>query len=145
MKKLIIIAIAFVSLQAIAQDRQKGSREVRKERIQDLTPEELAQLKTKKMTLHLDLDERQQNKIYDLVLEQVKVRKAKLESRKGEDKKELTKEERLELANEKLDAQIAFKKQMKSVLSDEQYEKFEKSFSRTNKRKMKSSRKKQKH
>ena len=84
MKKIFVIAIAFVSLQAVAQKREGNHKnEMRKERhFKDMSAEDLAQLKTKKMTLHLDLDDAQKSKVYNLVLEQVKQRKSKLASKK---------------------------------------------------------------
>ncbi|MDT0559078.1 hypothetical protein RM697_10485 [Ichthyenterobacterium sp. W332] len=134
MKKLIIIAIAFVSLQTIAQEHHnRRGDDTRKEQFKDMNPEELAQLKTKHMTLRLDLDDSQQDKVYALLLEQTKARKEKAESLKGKEKKELSKDEKLKMANDRLDAQIAFKKEMKIVLNEEQYKKFERSTKRKGK------------
>lgn len=122
MKKLILIAIALIGLQATAQ--QRGMQ-----RFNNLTPEEAATLQTKKMTLHLDLTEDQQEKVYDIHLKNATVRKAKMEAmkaqRQSEDFKRPTKEERLARMNARLDNQIAMKKKMKSILTDEQYAKWE--------------------
>ena len=130
MKKVLLIAVAFLGLQATAQqqNRERPNRE-RMERMSDYTPEEMAELQTKKMTLHLDLTEAQQSKIYDINLTNAPVRKAKMTAMKA--KKESgdfvkpTKEERLAMVNAKLDRQIEMKKKMKSILNDEQYAKWE--------------------
>lgn len=49
--------------------------------------------------------------------------KAKMEKAEGE---KPSKEERLKMANERLDHQIEQKKKMKAILNAEQYERFEK-------------------
>ena len=78
MKKILVIAIALISLQGVAQERQREHRkEDRKERpqtLKDLTPEQAATLQTKKMALHLDLSEAQQKEIYQLNLANAKER-----------------------------------------------------------------------
>lgn len=132
MKKLILIALAFMALQATAQERQRmqqnDSKKERAHKFKDLTPEEAATLQTKKMTLHLDLTEAQQTKIQALNLENAKKRKVKMEARKpmkeDEDFAKPTKEERLKMKNERLDNQIARKQKMKAILNAEQYEKW---------------------
>jgi len=133
MKKIVIILIALVTLQVMAQERKREFRdEARGERMEamkDLTPEEMATLKTKRMTLHLDLTADQQKKIQALNLEQAEIRKTKMEEHramkeKGE-MKELTKEDRFKMMNERLDHQIAIKQEMKTILNEEQYKKWE--------------------
>lgn len=132
MKKILVIAIALVSLHGYAQERQREQRkDFKKERSQalkDLTPEQAATLQTKKMTLQLDLSDAQQKDIYKLNLANAKERQAKMEALKKMKKSDEkpSKEARYSLMNERLDKQIAQKKQMKSILTKEQFEKFEK-------------------
>lgn len=132
MKKLALIAIALFTINASAQEHRQRQGKHRKEMAElykNMTAEELAQLKTKEMTLKLDLSDSQQTKIYDLLVADIKVKKQKRAERQeksGDDKKELSKEEVLKLKNERLDAQIAMKREFKSILNAEQYEKFEK-------------------
>ena len=134
MKKLILIALALVTIQVSAQDRKqefrKGDRMERGERFKDFTPEEKAQLQTKKMTLHLDLTQSQQKQIEKLNLENAKDRKANMETRQAKKKEgkgeKPSKEERLAMMNERLDKQIEMKGKMKKILDDEQFEKWEK-------------------
>ena len=129
MKKVILIAIAFISLQAIAQDKNRGDRDGRL--MQDLSTEEMATIKTKKMTLHLDLTEAQQAKVKTVLLEEATQRKQNMEShralRDNKDNEKPSKEARIKMINEKLDHQIAMKQKMKSVLNDQQYAKWESS------------------
>ena len=132
MKKLIIIALAFIGLQATAQRKDGGPKnDDRGEKMMNLTAEEMATLQTKKMTLTLDLDEGQQNKIYKINLDNATQRKAMMAERKA--KKEAgtaekpSKEEKLKMMNDMLDHKIAEKAKMKKILNDEQYAKWEKS------------------
>ncbi|RKE91998.1 hypothetical protein [Ichthyenterobacterium magnum] len=134
MKKLILIAIALVTLQVSAQDKkrdhQKGDKHERKEMLKDFSAEEIATLKTKKMTLHLDLTKAQQKEIHALNLEQAKAKKVKMAEREkkmeGKEMQKPSKDEKLKMMNERLDHQIATKQKMKTILNAEQFEKFEK-------------------
>lgn len=135
MKKLIIIALAFIGLQATAQKKEGGPRNHdRGEKMMNLTAEEMATLQTKKMTLALDLDKGQQDKVYKINLENATTRKAMMDERKA--KKEAgtaekpSKEERLKMMNAMLDHKIAEKAEMKKILDDDQYAKWEKQQSR---------------
>lgn len=133
MKKIIIILIALVTLQVTAQDKKKSYNKEdqieRKEAMKDLSPDEIATLQTKKMTLHLDLNEAQQNKIQAFFLEEAEFRKAKMEQNKAMkesgEKKAFTKEDKFNMMNERLDHQIEVKKKMKSILNADQFEKWE--------------------
>lgn len=132
-----MIAIAFLTLNATAQDTKNKNHSLK-----DLSAEEVATLRTKKMTLHLDLTESQQTKVKALVLEEAKQKESLRAERKAkkddENAKKPTKEERYAMANTRLDEQIEMKRQMKSILNTEQYEKWETSLSK----KMKGQRKK---
>lgn len=134
MKKLVLIAIALVSIQAIAQnhkgEQRKGERKENVHKLNDFSPEQIATLKTKKMTLHLDLTETQQSDIQKINVTNEKERKAKMETRKkmrenGNTNKPST-EDRFNIMNKRLNRQIATKKQMQAILSKEQFEKLEK-------------------
>lgn len=134
MRTLILVAIAFITLQTTAQDQRKrdtkDSRKVQSEMLKDLSPEEIATLQSKKMTLNLDLTEKQQIQVKELLLQQATLRKEKRDARKkmkenGEDSKP-SKEERVKMMNTHLDEQIEMKQKMKSILSAEQYDKWEK-------------------
>ena len=134
MKKLVIIFIALATLQVTAQDKKRAPRGEgpeggRMEAMKGMTPDEMATLQTKKMTLHLDLTAEQQKKVQALNLEEAKMRKAKMEEHKAKkesgEMQKPSKEERVKMMNERLDHQIAVKQQMKSILNEEQYKKWE--------------------
>lgn len=131
MKNLIIIAIALVTIQGIAQGQKKEgpNNQERTQRMNDLTPEEAANLHTKKMTLHLDLNDKQQKAIYKINLENATLRnerKAAFKSKKESGQVEKpSKEQRLAMQNAKLDHQIANKAKMKTILTADQFSKWE--------------------
>lgn len=135
MKRLIVLAALVISSASFAQEDHKEKREHHRkgkmEMMKDFSPEQMATLKTKKMTLALDLNNSQQDKIYALSLKTAKERKAKMEARKKEMEKrdgkrpELSSDEKYKRANERLDKQIAMKKELSSILTKEQLEKLE--------------------
>lgn len=131
MKKLILIALAFIGLQATAQQKpDKFNKRERAHKMMSLSAEEIATLQTKKMTLHLDLNQAQQSQIHQINLDNATKRKTMMEARKAKkengDTQKPTKEERLKMVNAKLDHQIAMKAKMKDILNEEQYAKWEK-------------------
>ena len=136
MKKLVFIALALIALQATAQEnkKEKPNKAERAEKMMDIPAVEMATLQTKKMTLHLDLNESQQKEIQKINLENATKRKAMMESRKAQKEsgelKKPTDEDRLKMANDRLDDKIAMKAKMKEILNEEQYAKWEKAESR---------------
>lgn len=152
MKHITLIAIALISLNVTAQrpegEHRKHDKKERRDKFKDFTAEEIATLQTKKMTLALDLSESQKDDVYKLNLETAKERKEKMKAReaqKAEGKKtELSKDERYQLANERLDKQIAHKKALKNILSKEQFEKWEQTQKDRNKKKKAMKRRKHK-
>ncbi len=130
MKKLLVIAIALFTLNGMAQQREKRSdRKDRSEMRMDISPNDIADLKSKKLTLKLDLTEAQQKKVHALILEEAKAnekfRKERL-ANKDENKEKPSKEDFIKMQNLRLDQQIEMKRKMKTILSAEQYAEFEK-------------------
>ncbi|GGZ91513.1 hypothetical protein [Algibacter mikhailovii] len=129
MKKIILIAIAFLGLQAMAQEPKKEGRKHHSKMIKDLSAEQIATLKTKKMVLFLDLNETQQGKIQAINLENATKRKAMMAEHKAKKEngtaEKPTNEERYAMAISKLDHKIAMKAKMKDILNKEQYTKWE--------------------
>ena len=128
MKKLVVLVVLMAGITAIAQkpERERGHRGDMK----DMSPEQIATLQTKQMTLALDLTDAQQKEIQSLNLQNAVKRSEKMNEMKarkesGEAKK-LTSEERYAMKTAMLDHQIAQKEKMKKILSKEQYMKWEK-------------------
>lgn len=94
------------------------------EKMQELTPEQRAELKTKRMTLDLDLTESQQQRVKNLLVAEERNR-PKPEERKKK-KEDISSEELYQKRIARLDSQIAMKSKLKEILTEAQYEKFEK-------------------
>lgn len=123
MKKVVavlILALGFV----ITTQAQKNKRAD----FEKLTPEQQTELAVKKMTLKLDLTQNQAEQIKPLLEKQLSNRKAMHEKRKAMKKngKKPTADERYAMKSTKLDKMIAFKAEMKRILNEKQYERFEK-------------------
>lgn len=119
MKKLLIAIVMLGALTSFAQERKMDQDK--------LTPEQRVELQVKKMTLDLDLNDKQQKDIKKLLTEQAKKReegKAKREAAKKVGTKP-TSEERFAMKSKMMDEQIAFKAEMKKILSEKQMEKWE--------------------
>jgi hypothetical protein len=121
-----VIAVVLISLSFLANAQEKKERA---DKLQDYTPEEMAQIQTKQMTLDLDLTDAQQKQILKINLQNAQDRKALYESKKSNsnslERTKPSKDERLNMKNEQLDRQIEMKKKMKDILDDNQYEKWE--------------------
>jgi len=148
MKKIIVAVLLVCTIQMNAQDqdksRMKNERKEYKKAMNDMTPEQIAELRTKKMTLALDLSDAQQQQVFALNTRMAKDKKQKMKARKlaKENNKEFTSDERFAMMNERLDTKIAFKKDIKQILSSEQYKRWEKMQARKGKRKHKGKREK---
>jgi hypothetical protein len=134
MRNTLFICSLLICFTAFAQHPEKGRQRQGKPNVErpDYSPEQIAELKTKKLTLMLDLSEAQQKKISQLELEAAKSRKSMMEGRERGEKP--SNEERFNKQSEMLDRQIAHKKSMKSILNKEQFEKWEKSVTAKGKR-----------
>lgn len=134
MKKVLMICLLLVSISLQAQPQGQGRNEHRKavhEKMKELTPQQRAELKTKKMVLDLDLTEAQQIEIQKLNLEI----EGNREKMKPEKKKagEISSNDFFERTSKMLDEKIATKKKLRSILTEEQFEKFQKSRHRKSK------------
>lgn len=133
MKKISLILALLISVAALAQERKQMHK---KDRI-EMSSEEMATLKSKKMALKLDLNENQQKELQDLFIEESEARKELMKERKAamanrkeaQADSEKFKEKRFEMMNSRLDRQLAVQKKMKGILSAEQFETWKKSSS----------------
>ena len=126
MKNVFLVASFLICFTSFAQGPRGNNDRQPKPKMErpDYTPTQLAELQTKKLTLELDLDEKQQAKVFDLQLKVAKDREAhKIE--KGP-KDEMTDEDKFEKHSARLDSQIEYKNAMKSILNKDQFEKWEK-------------------
>ena len=142
MKKIVVIALALVTLNGMAQEKKQKrmDRGDRTELRNDMTPNDIADLKTKKLTLDLDLTDKQQKDVHKLILEQATTREKlrKEQQAKASDNKEKpSKDELVQRKKDRLDEQIHMKRKMKAILTAEQYAKYEKMKPRQEKKRAK--------
>ncbi len=119
MKKIILTLTLVLSLLTYAQER-KGA-------VEKMSPEQQSTLLVKRLTLSLDLNQKQQEEIKALLLERDQKKAAhqlaqKTKKEKGE---KPTANEKFEKQSQLLDAQIEFKAKMKKILNEEQFKKWE--------------------
>lgn len=127
MKKVLVLFSFLICFSAIAQhpgSKEKHPRMTHMEK-PNFTPEQTATLRVKELTLMLDLSENQKTKIKALELATAIDRKARFENK--ELKKDMTDEDRFNHRSEMLDKKIAFRDSMKSILTEEQFQKWGKS------------------
>lgn len=132
MKKFILSALLISGMMVSAQQQDKPARvssENKKGRVEPLKPEQRVELRLKKMTLDLDLTEKQQIEVKKLLLADSQKNEAKwAELREKKEKNgKLTNDERFALQNEMLDNKIEMKEALKAILSEEQMTKWEES------------------
>jgi len=128
MKKVLMICLLLVSISLQAQPQGQSSIEHRiavREKIKELSPQQRAELKTKKMVLDLDLTKAQQSEIQKLNLE-IEIGREKMKPQKKK-LDEISVNEFFDRTSKMLDNKIATKKWLQSILTEEQFEKFQKS------------------
>lgn len=114
-----IIALAFVTAVGFSQERERN-REMRQKMMQErqsLTPEQRAELNTKRLAIQLDLTETQQKDVLNLQLEMAKERSEK----KQELKNKAEEAGFYERTNKRLDYRLNYQEKMKAILTDSQY------------------------
>ncbi len=126
MKKIVALLVLAVGF-TITTQAQRGERGEHEK----LTAEQQTELAVKKMTLKLDLTPAQQRQIKPLLAEKIAKRKtmhAKKKAMKesGKKREKLSADDRYAKKSKMLDAQIAFKADMKRILNEKQFERFEK-------------------
>ncbi|MDT0643641.1 hypothetical protein RM553_12430 [Zunongwangia sp. F363] len=115
MKKLILLLIMLISVSAFSQDegRRMGNRANR-------SPEEMANFASDRMTKMLDLNETQQEQVKSFYLE----RAEEMQKMRKENSGNLSREDRRKIMQE---AALAEDEEMQKILTEEQYQKWQKS------------------
>lgn len=119
MKKVFLILTLVLSLLTFGQEK-KGA-------VEKMSPEQQSILLVKKLTLSLDLSQKQQEEIKVLLLESAQKKAAHqlAQKEKKEKGEKPTATEKFEKQSQLLDAQIEFKTKMKKILSEEQFKKWD--------------------
>ena len=126
MRKVIIALVLLGSFSAVQAQGRQGIKKMKAQRqmLSDLAPEERATLKTKKMTLALDLTAKQQRGVQALNEEEARWKQEMMETRKESRESSETRssaEERYKRQNQVLDQQIAYQQQLRELLDEDQY------------------------
>ncbi|WP_117879357.1 hypothetical protein [Aureibaculum luteum] len=110
--------MALLTVGAFAQNNKRGFNR------SDMTPDQMAELQTKKMALNLDLTDAQQKKVYDLNKEQAIVRDAKRKEMQAlrEKGEKPANRNSYDKQKSRLDAQLVRQESMKKILNEDQYE-----------------------
>lgn len=124
MKKLFIIAMLVIGLTTFAQER-KGTKN--RATAEKMSPEQRTEKHLKKLTTELNLNTVQSEQLKQLMMEQATKReayKAKREEIKANQVKP-SKEERQAFKKNRLEEKEAMESKMKTILTPEQYEKWQ--------------------
>jgi hypothetical protein len=115
--------LAMAMIMGVAANAQE-----KRERREHFKPEQRAELQAKKMTLALDLNDKQQKEVEKLFVEKNKERQLAKENYKAQRKagKKLTTDEKFAMRSRMLDDRIAMKSEMKKILTQEQLDKLSK-------------------
>ena len=122
MKKVLLLFMTLSTFVLSAQNidsKQRGNWSKTKT---EYTPEQRAELRSKQMTLDLDLNNSQQVKVRELFL-----KTGQSSSKIGIKRSEMTSDEKFEFQNAMLDQRIEMKKGLKEILNEDQFQKWEKS------------------
>ena len=124
MKNLILPLLFVGAIATATAQKNENRRNDRKEFANNMSPETMASIQAKKMTLALDLSDQQEQEVEQVLLQSTIARKESNVEKK--DRKEMTKADRASMMEARLDNQIATKRALKDILNEKQYEKFEK-------------------
>lgn len=115
-----MLLVFFSTLSFGQQPRMEARNQMNQE--QQMTPDQRAQLQLKRMTLSLNLTDKQQKQIYPLLLQSIEKRDKKMAEIKAKREKgeKLSADERFELQNDRLENQIAMQKDLEKILTPEQ-------------------------
>lgn len=124
--------LAMVFMAGFAMNAQPGERRMNqqrpeKEHREPFTAAQRAELRSKNLALKLDLNDKQQKEIEKLVLARETEREQLMAQHKAEIKtaKKPTADERFAMMSKRLDAEITMKKEVKKILTNEQFSKYE--------------------
>ncbi|WP_143955067.1 hypothetical protein [Robertkochia solimangrovi] len=125
MKKVFLATLLLVFVTGLSAQNHPQKRRGDRGMKNDFTAEQMAILKTKKLTLALDLTDKQQQQMLDFEKAKISDRKAMMANFKNRDSvKTLSSDEKFKMMNARLDKQIAEQKQLKGILDEEQFKKY---------------------
>lgn len=125
MKKLIVTAVLLIGLSTYAQEPAKNPR---REKLEQMTPQQKNELRLKKLTLELSLNASQQKEMGKIIAYNETKREGFKKERlaKKEAGTKITKDELFAMRTTLLDEKIVTKERVKKILDANQFEKWEK-------------------
>jgi hypothetical protein len=115
---LVLFSISIFTVKMVGKRHHKMVKQ-QMHMMAELSSEQLASMKTKKMTFYLDLNDSQQKSVQAINVNAAKFKKAKIQDMR-ENGRKCDAESHYKMINDRMDKQIAIKNQLKKVLSEEQ-------------------------
>ncbi|MFO7720445.1 MAG: Spy/CpxP family protein refolding chaperone [Gillisia sp.] len=135
MKKISLILVLMLSISAFAQDRKQERKQDHKMDRVEMSADEMATLRTKKMALKLDLTEEQQARLKTLFSEEATYKKTTMAQHRAMKKDTATwNKNRFAIQNARLDHQKEMQDKIKTILTPEQFETWKASSDRSGKK-----------
>jgi Spy/CpxP family protein refolding chaperone len=124
MKKVFVMMLLAVGLTAFAQEKKQAANRAEMEK---LSPEQRNELRLKKLTMELNLNDNQQKEIGKIIAEQTTKREAMMTERKANKEKGVkpSADERFARESKKLDEEKAMQDRIRKILTPDQYKKWE--------------------
>jgi len=124
MKKVFVMMLLAVGLTAVAQEKNPS---VNRGEMEKLSPEQRNELRLKKLTMELNLNDNQQKEIGKIIAEQSAKREAMLAERKANKEKGIkpSADERFARESKKLDEEKAMQDKLRKILTPDQYKKWD--------------------
>lgn len=132
MKKISLILILMLSISAFAQDRKQERKQDHKMDKVEMTADEMATLRTKKMALKLDLTQDQQSRLKTLFTEQATYQKSMRAQHREMRKDTATwNKNQFAIRNARLDHQKEMQDKIRTILTPAQFETWKASSNRS--------------
>lgn len=122
MKKWILACLLLAGLSATAQHMTREGRG--RQQMQEFSPDEMATLQSKKMMLALDLSSNQQQELKTLLSKRIQKRQEMRQAHQKDTAALADPRQRYQRMNERLDGEIAFRQDLKKILTEPQYDKW---------------------
>jgi len=121
--KIILIAVLAITTSTTSAQKHRNSAKSQFKQKAHFSSEQLATLKSKKMTLRLNLDKSQQKAVYDVTLNNIKKHKRQKKLRKMALKEgnQATYLDVFNHLNNRLNNQIALQRNFRRILNDRQF------------------------
>ena len=120
MKKWIMTCLLLAGLSVTAQHTPRQGQGRRQ--MQEFSADQMATLQSKKMMLALDLSSNQQQELETLLSKRIGQRHQMRQARQQDSAAMADPQKRYQFMNQRLDSEIAFRQELKKILSEPQYE-----------------------